>query len=313
MEKPLISVIIPVYNVEKYLTECIDSVINQTYKNLEIILVDDGSTDSSGEICDRYETETDNIRVIHQENAGLSEARNKGLEYATGEYITFIDSDDSVSEEMLETLFSAMTETGADVSSCNFTRDSALLNTGSGKVSFYDAKRAMIELFYDREIVASAVGKIYKKSVLVAFEPGRIYEDYLFSVNVFIRSNGVSFVDKALYFYRVNPNSITQVTFTDKNFDILHASNQVETIITQYNRQLLRFAYIRRCHLSTNLYIKCCLSNCLETYGKRLRKEVGAHYCTVLCSALSFKRKMLITLIKFCPRLANNMIRKKYG
>ena len=110
MDKDLISIIVPIYNVEKYIKKCIDSIINQTYTNLEIILVDDGSPDNCGKICDKYKEKDDRIKVIHKKNGGLSDARNAGIDIATGEYITFIDSDDYVAENYIEVLYNLCKE-----------------------------------------------------------------------------------------------------------------------------------------------------------------------------------------------------------
>ena len=116
----LISIIIPVYNVEKYLRKCLDSIINQTYKKLEIILIDDGSTDNSGKICEEYAKKDDRIIVIHKENAGVSSARNRGIELANGKYIGFIDSDDWIEENMYETLYQNLLQFDVDISMCNY-------------------------------------------------------------------------------------------------------------------------------------------------------------------------------------------------
>ena len=115
----LISVIIPIYNVEQYLKECLESVINQTYRNLEIILVDDGSKDKSGKICDEYKNKDERIKVVHKENGGLSDARNAGMKIATGKYIQFIDSDDFIDKDMIETLYNLIIENEADISMCS--------------------------------------------------------------------------------------------------------------------------------------------------------------------------------------------------
>ena len=118
MNKELISVIVPVFNVEKYLERCVETIVNQTYKNLEIILVNDGSTDNSGELCDELAKKDNRIKVVHKENGGLSDARNTGERESTGEYIIFIDSDDYIHHEMLNTLYTQIVEKNADVSIC---------------------------------------------------------------------------------------------------------------------------------------------------------------------------------------------------
>ena len=127
----LISVIVPVYNVEKYLPQCLNSIINQTYKNIEVVLVDDGSTDDSGNICEEYKKNDERIIVVHQKNSGLSAARNVGIEISTGEYITFIDSDDYISPDYIENLYSALEQYSADIAICD-------LKKVSEKVELWD-------------------------------------------------------------------------------------------------------------------------------------------------------------------------------
>ena len=135
----LVSVIVPVYKVEKYLSKCLDSIVNQTYKNLEIILVDDGSPDNSGKICDEYAQKDSRIKVIHKENGGLSSARNAGLDIATGEYIAFADSDDSVHLDFVEKLYRAIKEENADIACCSvedFIEDKNKIECRGGGSSF---------------------------------------------------------------------------------------------------------------------------------------------------------------------------------
>ena len=120
MKNLLVSVIVPIYNVEKYLRKCVDSILNQTYKNLEIILVDDGSPDNCGNICDEYALSDSRIRIIHKKNGGLSDARNAGLDIARGNYILFVDSDDYIDETMVEKLYEALEKEKAEMSLCSF-------------------------------------------------------------------------------------------------------------------------------------------------------------------------------------------------
>ena len=137
IEIPLISLIVPVFNVEKYLKRCLDSLISQSYKNIEIILIDDGSTDESGKICDRYAKEHSNIiKVLHQENQGLSMARNAGLDIAIGEYIGFVDSDDYVEPKMFERLYNNLLESNADISVCSFFEDKVMFAISTSKDLF---------------------------------------------------------------------------------------------------------------------------------------------------------------------------------
>ena len=186
MENKLISVIVPVYNVEKYLSRCLDSIISQTYRKLEIVLVDDGSTDNSSMICDEYAKKDCRITVIHTENHGLSEARNKGIENSHGEYVSFVDSDDYLHKRFLETLLNLVIETGSDLSVCDFVR---VDENGNGTL-FYDSPIKNEVLTSDEmleKIINSNQGykyivawnKLYSKKALsgVKFPAGKIHED----------------------------------------------------------------------------------------------------------------------------------------
>ena len=183
--KDLISVIIPVYNVEKYIEKCIYSVINQTYKNIEIILVDDGSTDISGKICDDFEKKDYRIKVIHKKNGGLSDARNVGIDVSTGKYIVFIDSDDYVDKKHIEYLYNMITKNNADISICQFNivyENSDIQITDFTKkdtIKIFDNKKALETMLYNKKFCNSACTKMYKKELFddIRFPIGKLYED----------------------------------------------------------------------------------------------------------------------------------------
>ena len=218
----LISVIVPVYRVEKYLGECIDSILSQTYENFELILVDDGSPDNSGKICDEYAEKDKRIRVIHKENGGVSSARNLGLDNANGEYVTFIDSDDFVDKKYLEVLYSTLINFDTDVSVC---RASKAIN---GEYTIYPESfptKSVIEQgtaeffdFFARyfslkcHMFGSAWRCLFKKSTIgeTRFDKNiRISEDLLFVANVIFNSNRIGFINESLYFYRMDNASAT--------------------------------------------------------------------------------------------------------
>ena len=166
MEKPLISIIIPVYKVEKYLEKCIKSVLDQTYKNLQIILVDDGSPDNCGNICDDYARVDNRIEVIHKANGGLSDARNVGLKAARGEYIGFVDSDDYVSNEMFENLYNTLISNDVDVAICNFyivIDDKNIIKNADNGVEIYNKLEILKEILLDKKIQSYAWNKLYKR------------------------------------------------------------------------------------------------------------------------------------------------------
>ncbi len=231
----LISVIIPVYNVELYLRECLDSVISGTYANLEIILVDDGSTDNCGEICDRYAAKDNRITVIHQKNRGLPAARNAGLACATGKYISFVDSDDVISKNMYEELHYAIEKEGADIAACEFTRQDN-----------YSAQFDIGESVHEKSHVVTGVEKCLR---VITNEPStrnytytncmvwnKLYcrekiqqlfaveavtsEDFLFNWDYIKACDKMAIVPKVLYYWRNNPESLTHKKSLDKQITI---------------------------------------------------------------------------------------------
>lgn len=211
-----ISVIIPVYNVADYLNECLDSVCGQTYSNLEIIMVDDGSTDLSGKICDEYARCDSRVVVIHKENGGLADARNVGLAAACGDYIGFVDSDDWIEKDMYERLYNICEETGADLALARFCEER---KTNISKEMFTDKMEILdsidllkISIMGDQQylITDSVWDRLYKKSLLdgIFFLKGKCYEDILFTLKVFLKVQRAVYLDSKVYHYRVRDDSI---------------------------------------------------------------------------------------------------------
>ena len=184
-----ISVIVPIYNVEQYLRRCIDSIINQTYKNLEIILVDDGSPDNCGQICDDYAKKDTRIKVIHKKNGGLSDARNVGLEVCTGDYISFVDSDDWIELNTYEIMMKSMNEYNADmvVSNINYVyKDKVESKYSEDKIRCFNKEEAMKELIKDGLVQAVVWNKLYKRVVIdnLRFKVGKLNEDEFFTYKI---------------------------------------------------------------------------------------------------------------------------------
>ena len=180
LDKDKISVIVPVYNVEKYLSKCIDSILSQTYKNLEIILVDDGSPDSSPKICDKYKERDNRIKVIHKKNGGLASARNAGMDIATGKYIGFVDSDDMIAEDMYEVLLENMIKSNAEIAVCYKTDILENLQTGKGIVEELNKTQALKKMVLGIEFGSHACDKLFKREILVSdirFPEGKTYEE----------------------------------------------------------------------------------------------------------------------------------------
>ena len=213
MKNPLISVIIPVYNVEKYLRKCIESVVGQTYKNLEIILVDDGSTDNSSKICDDFAAKDDRIVIIHQPNAGLSSARNLGLDIMKGDYVSFVDSDDWIEKDMFATLLTILKEEDADIAICSYywvVEDRCFPIDDSGKKVIYNRENALRELFRDKVIRNYVCDKFYKREVFegIRFPVGRFYEDIAIIYKLFDKIDKLVSVGIPKYYYRIHDDSI---------------------------------------------------------------------------------------------------------
>lgn len=213
MNAPLISVIIPVYNVEKYLRQCLESVIGQTYINLEIILIDDGSTDGSSKICDDFAAIDDRIVVIHQHNMGLSSARNVGLDIMKGDYVSFVDSDDWIERDMFAILLSSLEEEEADIAICSYywvREDCCLPVDDSGNKVVYTREGALKELFRDKIIRNYVCDKFYKREIFesVRFPVGRFYEDIAITYKLFDKINKIVSIGVPKYYYRIHENSI---------------------------------------------------------------------------------------------------------
>lgn len=235
----LISVIIPIYKVEKYLDNCVKSVVEQTYKNLDIILVDDGSTDTCPEICDRWAEEDNRIRVIHKKNGGLSDARNSGINIAKGKYFVFVDSDDYISTDYIDEMYKKMTA-DVDIVCTGYARvtDSGDILKKSHVINgTFTRNEAMTELVENGVITTTAWGKIYRAELFsdLKFDYGKYHEDMYIMHKVLHRARKVSVIEKGVYYYRVNNQSITGVKFTSKHQDAVYSQlERLEFIKSNY-------------------------------------------------------------------------------
>lgn len=225
-----ISIIIPIFNVENYLSQCLESVISQTYKNLEIILINDGSTDSSGEICDSYALKDNRIKVIHQKNGGLSDARNSGLRNFTGDLVSFVDSDDFIAPNFCELMLENLTKLNAEIVECYFAKfenEVELKNLNlkiENKVEIFETEPALELLMkeYFKQIVWN---KIYKKEVIkdLYFPVGKINEDEYYTYKAFGNANKIIKINDISYFYRQQEHSIMGKSYNLKRLDGLLA------------------------------------------------------------------------------------------
>jgi len=223
---PTISVIIPIYKVESYLSRCIDSIVNQTYTNLEIILVDDGSPDCCPSICDKYAANDDRIKVIHKENGGLSDARNAGLEIATGNYIAFVDSDDWIEPAYIERLLYSLQESDSDIAICEFEKTAyyKLMKPTKCDTQVYSSKQALIRLFQCKDIsFATTWCKLYKVTLFkdIRFPIGKFHEDEFTTYLLYDKANTICYTPEKLYYYFQRNDSIMASKHTKDITEVL--------------------------------------------------------------------------------------------
>ncbi len=248
---PEVSVIIPVYNVEKYLPQCLDSVINQTFTDIEIICVNDGSTDESAEILQKYAAKDSRIKVITQENKGLSATRNIGLAHATADYISFIDSDDFISSVFLENLYQAICTTNSDIAGCNFAK---IENKENLPILYNPEVRKFapaIDVLLDKKnfIHFNVWNKLYKREAIkdIRFIEGIYYEDWVFNTCVFAQIESFAWIDSPFYGYRISNESIMRSSYNLKKLnDYVIGINEVYKFINKnYSLQWLKIKQTR--------------------------------------------------------------------
>lgn len=252
-----ISVIVPIYKVEKYIDECIQSVLKQTFSDYELILVDDGSPDNCGTICDEYAKRDKRIHVIHQKNGGISAARNAGLNLffsnIGNKYVTFIDSDDWISAHYLEQLYTTAITTDADIVSCEYSSKQLVENDDrmdSDNIRIISGRNALIARYKgDAQIRVSSWGKLYRRNLLegLSFPEGKIHEDQWFSTMAYYFANKTVFLNDKLYFYRLRNDSITGSEFSMKRFDNVELMDRVIRFFKDNNdMQLTELASLHR-------------------------------------------------------------------
>ena len=300
IQKPLISVIIPVYNVEKYLCRCIDSVLLQTYRNLEVILIDDGSTDNCPAICDKYAKKDNRIKVIRKKNGGLSDARNKALDIMQGEYVTFIDSDDYVSNDYVEYLFNILNRENADISIGNllktYERKRTKERPQKEKTYVFNAERALETMLYQKKFDTNACGKMYRSSLFsdIRYPTGFLYEDFATTYLLIDQSKKIVFGSKVIYYYFQRSTSIINTSFHIQKVQLLDISDQLLDFIKLHYPNLQKAAICRLISASFHIYFQIPLQN--NDYSvliQRIEKTVK-RYCfsCLINSRARFKNRV---------------------
>lgn len=275
-----ISIIIPIYNVEKYLSQCLDSVINQTYHNLEIILVNDGSTDSCPQICEEYAAKDNRIKVIHKQNGGLSDARNAGLKIATGDFISFVDSDDLLSFGFYEALVRTALDSNADIAECGFYKFeeneevNLSKNSTGNPPEIFDTEIAL-KLLMEGPLSVVVWNKIYKKEIIsdILFPINRINEDVYWTYKVFGKAKKIVKIQDELYFYRQQSASIMGEKYSLKRLDGLEAFEERILYIKEHFPNLEPLAIKVFCFGSMSHYHLISINNKVDPQ-KSFRKSI---------------------------------------
>lgn len=271
---PLISVIVPIYKVEKYIDRCVESILAQSFAEFELILVDDGSPDSCPQICDEYAKKDSRISVIHKKNGGLSDARNAGIDVAEGEWLAFIDSDDYVHEDYLKTLYNAAIENDADLVVCDFVRvdeeDKSVEKTHVFPELVTDDKIKMFEHLNKTWRIRPAWNKLYNKSLFenLRFDFGKIHEDDFIIHHVLWNSRRIAVINDVLYYYLIRANSIMGSKNTKSELDGLEAAIE-QCEFCKNNKLPLNEVMFYPEYLDTVLSMKI---NMKKQYRKRYRK-----------------------------------------
>ena len=316
----MISVIIPAYNSEKYLERCLDSVLNQTYKDLQIIVVDDGSTDNSGQILDDYAMKDSRVEVIHIENGGVSNARNTGIERAKGEYIAFVDSDDAIKENMYEELLQVIENTNVDIVSSDLLMDDKLVKHNIEADRIYqkeDIEKEILHLFTKNNSIAlmAFYNKLIRAKVLkdnnVRFYVGFSYqEDLMFMINVLANAESLYYLPKAYYQYFPMPTGLYSSYRQNSGEKFIESRRKIIELIEKYQIQNIDWAHFHNTYLYNICYFVYRTSQRIK--DKKLRKEL-------IYNALSSK-ELYDTCVylssvtsSFDARIVKAIIKKKYG
>lgn len=305
IDNRMVSVIIPAYNVEQYVERCVYSVIQQTYRNMEIILVDDGSTDSTGSICDRLAAEDNRISVIHKANGGLSDARNAGLDASRGEYISFVDSDDYIATDMIERMMHAMCEEAISMVVVGFRKQSgdACTYCGPNFDRIISSEEALMDIYVGHEIYSASWNKLYRRELFDnnRFAVGMINEDSEIITKLLVECKRVALVSKPLYFYMIREGSITQSSFSSKDYNGIKAYRTAVNVCKTRKRPLLPYARYYEASRIYNTYIELVISD-VRMIKYRFLLRVNLFVRTIACLLSTglweqFRIEMMIYLL----------------
>jgi len=316
----LVSYIIPVYNVEQYLERCIESLLKQTYANIELVLVDDGSTDTSGKICDKYAEKYLNIQAFHLQNGGASLARKYGLEKAKGDFVAFVDSDDTVDIRITELLMDALVSSGLQIAVCDVNKkmdseidrwDKIVDNKGTTAIM---ENSVLMERFFHYDFWGM-YGKIYHKSVFqnLYFPQATINEDYVIMAQLFTKYQQVAYIAQPLYHYRLHPGGLSTLALNERKFEEVDNAGYVYQFVVQKANDYKDYALAN--------YMGSCIKLLIAVYreGKviqfnnyvnNIKHILRKNFIAAMVNAqLLWKLKILICMLLLCPNFACKILK----
>lgn len=311
MSNELVSVILPIYNVELYLKKCIESVIRQSYKNLEIILVDDGSTDRSPYICDEYAKMDSRIKVIHKENGGLSDARNVGIQASSGVYIALIDADDLIAQSFVEELYECCKKSNSMIAVCAYTKfldeEEISVSNNHNNVQIISGRELIKQIYLGQagKFGFVAWNKLYRRDLFdsIQYPFGRIYEDTFTTYKLFLNANQIALLNKSLYFYRMRPESImsTMVSLKKIKDGVDADASVVKYFQENQDYEILPYVSSYFCKQAVLTYFKMIpkVDHDEKAEAKKYLKTVYRKtwsYCRK--SSMEFKKKIFYSVIR---------------
>lgn len=312
----MISIIIPVYNVEKYLRRCVDSILNQTINEIEIILVDDGSIDQSGKICDEYAQKDMRVKAIHQENKGVSAARNKGLNMAQGEYIAFVDSDDFVDGDMYELLLANSKLYQADICACTartlYENGQKVLGKDDGEISVFNKNEAAEKIV--KSLDNALWNKLFTRQIVsdIGFEEGRTHgEDLYFILQCLVKCEKVVYINRCKYNYIKRENSITSGRLSKVSFDQVYFKDKSSELLNQFFPNCIKegrhWAFASRLNLCRKILLSSNdqYKKYLEEYKKYLKQNF-----TLVNKELKHKEIVEYILIAYFPMIYKSIMKR---
>lgn len=315
----MISVIVPIYNVEAFVEQAVDSVLSQTLSDWELILVDDGSTDGSGRLCDAYAARDGRIRVVHKSNGGLSDARNAGLDVARGEWISFLDGDDRLAPEALRLMMDAALRTRAEVVSADFYASADASEAPQGLKPRYEAatvsgREAVSRMLYQQGPNHSAWGKIYARGLWrnLRFRRGTWYEDLDVFYRVLLRSRGVALLPDRLYLYRLHAGSFTQ-RWSERRLDVLDVADRMVDYLGRHYPDLLWAARERRMSAAMNMLglMEANGSDDAAARARCLKIIRGQRLRSILDRRVRLQSRVA-AVMSYVPPLLKSQLRRRY-